>query len=187
MNKRDAINEILLSLNELPLDIDDLVEDVKTAVIVEKELDIARKKILAKGWYFNTITRKLAPNTNGNIIIPNTFLSVNGGNDNPNLVVRDWKLFDKSEMSYIFESEVTVTVIEDIIFDDIIFTVADYIVQMASLRAYINIIGNSEDVNVRREEINSARLLALREDANNRNGNVLDSTFVTTMLDKESL
>lgn len=187
MNKRDAINEILLSLNELPLDIDDLVEDVKTAVIVDKELDIARKKILAKGWYFNTTTRNLVPDTNQKIVIPDTFLSVNGGTDNPNITVRDWKLFDKEEMSFVFDSSVSVDVIEDIVFDDIPFSVADYIVQMASLRAYINIIGNSEDVNVRREEINSARLLALREDANNRNGNVLDSTFVTTMLDKESL
>lgn len=187
MNKRDAINEILLSLNELPLDIDDLVEDVQTAVIVDKELEIARKKILSQGWYFNKTTRELTPNVDGYIIVPNNFFSVDPTDGASNIVVRDWKLFNKEDMTFIFTDTVTCDVVEDITFDDIPFTVADYIVQTASLRAYINIIGNSEDVNVRKEEIMQARLLAIKENARMIDGNVLNGTFVTSLLDRESL
>lgn len=186
MNTRDAINEILLNLNELPLDVSDNVKDIQIAVIVNKELEIARKKILAQGWFFNKMDRTLYPNTNNYIIIPETFLSVDGGSNEPDLIVRDWKLFDKSKMSYIFTEEKECIVTEDISFDDIPFVFADYIVQVASLRAYINIIGNTEDIRVRHEQVQLARVAALREDANNRDSNVLDHTFVTDMLDREN-
>lgn len=187
MNKRDSINEILLALNELPLDITDNVEDIQIATIVDKQLDITKRKILSKGWYFNTTTRDLYPNVQGNIVIPLTFLSTDGGDNEPNLMVRDWKLFDKSEMSFIFDKSKECKVVEDIVFDDIPFIVADYITQVASLQAYINIIGNTEDISIRNRMIDIARIDAYREDANNRDGNILESDFVTGLLDRENI
>jgi len=79
MNLRDAVNEILLSLNELPLDVEDAIEDIQIAIVVDTELQIAKKKILAKGWYFNTINMSLVPNIEGYIAIPFSFLSIDGG------------------------------------------------------------------------------------------------------------
>lgn len=184
MNKRDAINEILLSLNELPLDVTDLVEDIGIAVIVDKELDIAKKKVLSEGWYFNVLNRELVPDPQGYIVIPKTFLSVDGAD---NIRVRDWKLFDVDEMSYKFTESVEATVTEDILFDDVPFHIANYIVQVASLQAYINVIGNSDDISLRNNAVNTARIEAIRDDAKKRDGNLLSNQQATGLLDRTGL
>lgn len=184
MNKRDAINEILLSLNELPLDVTDLVEDIGIAVIVDKELDIAKKKVLSEGWYFNVLNRELVPDPQGYIVIPKTFLSVDGAD---NIRVRDWKLFDVNEMSYKFTESVEATVTEDILFDDVPFHIANYIVQVASLQAYINVIGNSDDISLRNNAVNMARIEAIRDDAKKRDGNLLSNQQATGLLDRTGL
>lgn len=184
MNKRDAINEILLSLNELPLDITDLVEDIGIAIIVDKELDIAKRKVLSNGWHFNTLVHTLVPDPQGYIVIPNTFLSV----DNDGVyAIRDWKLFDIANKTYKFTESVDATVIDDPIFDDVPFHIANYIVQVASLQAYINIVGNSDDISLRARGVNDARIEALRDNANKIGGNVLDGLHATTLLDKTGL
>jgi hypothetical protein len=185
MNTRDAINEMLLALNELPLEIEDAVEDVPIAIIVNAQLEITKKKILSKGWWFNTIAMELVPNTEKYIIVPQTFLSIEGVS-NSNVAVRDWKLFDKAELSYKFDDSVECNVIEDISFDDIPFVVYNYIVQSATLTSYINIIGNTDDIALRREEKNEARIEAIREDSIKSKGNVLSDAYTITTLDRAS-
>lgn len=187
MNLRDAINEILLSLNEIPLDVADAVEDVPIAIVVNKSLNIAKKKILSKGWYFNTITIELKPNTDGYIPIPFSFLALDGGASEPNLTVRDWKLFDKSELTYKFTENKEVEVIEDIPFDDIPFSIANYIVAVASLQSYTDIIGDETGIRIKREAVNDARIDAVREDANNYDGNMIEDSHTTSILDRTAL
>lgn len=182
MTEREAVNEILLSLNELPLTDSDVIDDIQTAIICQAELRLARKKILVQGWFFNTLDIDLYPNTEGYIPIPNTFLSVDGGATETELVVRDWKLFDKANLTYIFDEAKNCIVIEDISFDDIPFTIADYIVQSAALQAYIKVIGSSDDVRIRQEALILSRIEALREDARNIDGNLLDSDHVTGLV-----
>ena len=140
---------------------------------------------MSKGWFFNSSVRDLYPDASGYILIPSAFLLVDALDDG-SITVRDWKLFDKDNLTFIFEESQSCRVIEDIEFDDLPFTVADYIVQTASLQAYINIIGNTDDVRLRHEQVMIARHAALREDANSRDGNVLDHTFVTDLLDREN-
>lgn len=182
MTEREAVNEILLSLNELPLTDSDVIDDIQTAIICQAELRLARKKILVQGWFFNTLDIDLYPNTEGYIPIPNTFLSVDGGATEADLIVRDWKLFDKANLTYIFDEAKNCIVIEDITFDDIPFTIADYIVQSAALQAYIKVIGSSDDVRIRQEALILSRIEALREDARNIDGNLLDSDHVTGLV-----
>lgn len=173
MNKRDAINEVLLNLNELPLDVDDLVADIQIATIVDEQIDISTKKILGYGWSFNTLTQTFFPNIERKIVIPSTVLSL-VGTTNKSLVVKDHKLFDKSTLSFNFDDGQEVEYYEEIAFDDIPFHVANFIVATASLTAYINIIGNTGDIAVRREELKEAKILAVREDANSIKGNFID-------------
>ena len=90
MNKRDAINEVLMALNELPLQHSDSVEAIPTAILVDREINIAKKKVLSYGWEFNTFTLSFYPNSEGHIVVPSTFLSADGGEDNPQVIIRDW-------------------------------------------------------------------------------------------------
>lgn len=185
MNKRDGINEILQSLNQPPLDVADAVEDIYSATIIDSEIDIAKRKVLSQGWSFNEYSISLQPNTEGYIVIPQTYLSVDS--ETENIVVRDWKLFNLDDLTYIFDTAQEVTVIEDIPFDDLPFHIANYVIQMASLKSYINIIGYTDDVRIRTSELNEARIEAIRDDANKQDGNALNEASVSTVLDRSSL
>ena len=187
MNLRDAINEILLSLNELPLDVTDAVEDIPIAVVVNQSLDIAKRKVLGKGWYFNTIDMELTPNTDGYISIPFSFLSVDGGDAEPNLTVRDWKLFDKELLTYKFTENKSCEIIEDIPFDDVPYMIANYIVAVSSLQSYTDIIGDESGIRIKREAVLEAKIDAFREDANSIDGNLLTDDHTTGLLDRTAL
>ncbi len=182
MNKRDAINEVLMALNELPLQPSDSVEAIPTAILVDREIDIAKKKVLSYGWEFNTFTLSFYPNSEGHIVVPSTFLSADGGEDNPQVIIRDWKVYDTERKSFKFDSPIELDVIDDTLFDDIPFSVANYIVQVAALKAYVDIIGNTDDISLRRIEVQEAKMEALRYDARISNTNLLDSDYVNGLL-----
>lgn len=190
MTKRDAINEILLSLNELPLEDSDSIEDVSIAIIIDKQLDITKRKILSQGWFFNTVNITISPDEeSGYIIIPPEYLSVVGDDGFENIAVRDNKLFNKEDLTFYFDDEeIDCIVIQDLNFDDIPYVVVNYIVQVASLACHINILGASNnDLSIRREEIALSRIEALRENARNIDGNVLSSDIVTDLMDRTSI
>jgi hypothetical protein len=187
MQEREAINEILVNINELPLDDDDIIEDVQIAVVAKTFLDISRRKILSHGWYANTINVTIMPNTGGYCVVPNNFLFVDGSSTSDTIVVRDYKLFDTSTNSFIFESGVECTVFEDMFFDDIPHTLANYIVKEASLATYSNAIGDVSGINIRSTFVKEARAMCVREDADMIDGNVLESTYATTLIDRTSI
>jgi hypothetical protein len=187
MQEREAINEVLLNINELPLDDSDVVEDINIAVVVSKVLDISRKQILGQGWNFNRTTRDLVPNIDEYIIIPKSFLAVDGASDTDNYTVRDSKLFDKTNISFRFTSPVSCEIIEDIVFDDIPYVFANYIVKSASLMTYSNIVGDVNGVQIRATQLNEAKIDAIRTDANEMDGNLLTSTYITDLSDKTSI
>jgi len=129
----------------------------------------------------------LVPNTDGYIPIPLSFLSVDGGDAEPDLCVKDWKLFDKSLLTYKFTENKSVEVIENVSFDDIPFNTANYIVSMASLSSYVNIIGDQEGIRTRTNAFNDSRIEAIREDANNQDGSLLTDDHTTGLLDRTAL
>ncbi len=187
MTERQAINEILININELPLDDVDIIEDINIAVIADKFLEVARKQVLIEGWEFNSITLTLYPTINKQIVIPNTYLSVDSSTTSDSIVVRDWKLFDKAATSFVFEEGVEVDVIEDIVFDDIPYVLANYIVKIASLAAYSNIIGDVAGMEMRGKSMQLAKINSVRDEANKIDGNILSSTYATTLLDRTSI
>lgn len=187
MTEREAINEILLNVNELPLDDTDNVEDISIAAIADKFLTIARKQVLGYGWYFNTLEMTLYPNTSNYIVIPTSYLSVDGTSDSDPYTVRDYKLFNKSTNSFIFETGVTCYVVDDVAFDDIPYSIANYIIKIASFNAYSNRIGDANGMNIRANLMKEAKVDAIRDNANKIDGNVLTSAESTALLDRTSL
>lgn len=187
MQEREAINEILVNINELPLDDTDVIEDVNIAIVANKFLTVAKKEILSYGWDFNSLTLTLYPNTSGYIVVPDSILSLDPSTDTSTIIVRDYKLYDKSEQTFIFEDGVECDIVDDIAFDDIPFVVANYIVKSALLNAYSNVIGDTNGIEIRARLVSNAKIEAMREDANKINGNVLTNTFATTLLDRTSL
>ncbi len=187
MQEREAINEILINVNEVPLDEEDIIEDINIAIVINNFLTVARKSALIEGWYFNELTLTLVPNTSNYIVIPKSYLSVDGSNDSDTYTVRDWKLFDKSSISFQFEEAVECDIVEDIVFDDIPFSVANYIVKTATLMAYSNIIGDEGGIRVRQGAMEMARIEAIRDNANKIDGNLLSEVYATNLLDRTGI
>jgi len=187
MQEREAINEILVNINELPLDSSDIIEDINIAVIANTFLDISRKSVLSEAWVFNSLTISLIPNTLGYIVIPTSYLSVDGSSDTDTYTVRDHKLYDTLNQTFIFEDSVEVDIIEDIAFDDIPFSVANYIVKTATNNVYANTISDTAGMQVKASLVQQARIDALRDDANKIDGNVLNSLHSTNLLNRDSI
>lgn len=184
MTTRDAINEILLSINELPLDATDDITDIQTAIIVNEHLSIAKRRVLSYGWNFNTTYKSLTPQTNLHIVIPSTYLSVDAGADYD---VRQSELFDKVNYTFEFTDSIDATVIEDVDFSDVPYVIANYIIKEAALNAYISIIGDDSNVTLRHNAMVQARNDAFRENARKIGGNVLTKDYATDLLDRTGI
>jgi hypothetical protein len=194
MNKIDAINEILINLNETP--VDETTQDpyvIPIVNIIDKQIDISTRKVLSKGWFFNKTTLTVAPTipdgeTFGYIPISSDYLSVDGGDAYPAITVRDNKLFDKSTTSYNFESSVTIDVVENIAdFADIPYHIANYITELASFQMYMNLFGSASDLNARASLVQQAATEAYREDLRAIDGNILAQDYATDLLDRTGI
>lgn len=186
MDTRTAINELLQNINEMPLTAEDSIEDIQVAILANNELNTSIREILSNGYNFNKLIVNLQPNSNGYINIPESYLSVDP-TDDTDYVVKDHKLFNKKDLTFIFDSAVECEVIENIPFDDIPFSISNYIVKLAGLRLYTNVIGDSSGINSRKELLDKARLEAIRYHARIKDANVLSNTFSTTLLDRTGL
>jgi len=182
MDLRTAINEVLLSINELPLTENDNIDDIQSAIIVNKELNIAKRTVLSNGWKFNTINISLQPNSNGYILVPNTVLALFPLNNT--LIVRDWKLYNTIDSSFIFTEPQIVKMYQDVSFDDLPFHIVNLIIKKASLSSYIHIVGSGDDLSQKRIDIQEANIIAVKTEARARNGNVLDDSYVTNLMSK---
>lgn len=177
-------------LQEIPIDKQNIrsASDIATNVSkVTSILENSKKEILSYGWYFNTTTMYLTPNTDKYIIIPTTFLSVDGSSDSDTYTVRDWKLFDNGTMTFLFDNPVECIVIEDISFDDLSSVMYKYIHSYALLESYKAICGVDDKVSMYVRKVQETKADALRDDAANSDGNLLTSTYSTTQLDRTSI
>jgi len=164
------------------------IEDIEKSITSVNNIFIeSRKRILSDGWYFNTVTIDLQPNTTGYIAIPKSFLSVDGSNESDTYTIRDWKLFDLSALTFIFEDKVECIVVEDIPYDDVPSIVSEYIYSDAELEAYKALIGTDREITFTMRMLEKAKVNALREDANNIDGNLLSDTHSSPMLDRTSV
>jgi hypothetical protein len=186
MSERDAINQILLGLNEVPLDSEDLVSDIAIAEKIQLRLLSTKKRILKQGWSFNEIERTLSPQESGFIPIPTSYLVLTP--EDNTLTIRDWKMYDKDEQTYFFTEDVNVTAIEDVDFADLPYYMADYIVAETELKSYIDIVGSDSDIREKKEAVIIARADAIRIDNENVDNNLFTANDENSqLLDRGSL
>ncbi len=171
--EREAINEILLALNELPLPDDTSLDSIQISISANKFLSISKSTTLKKGWNFNTHVVELVPNEDKYIIIPNTFMSVDPVDKLSDVIVVDHRLYNKETNSYEFDGSIECEIIMEVDFDDIPFTFRDYIIKRAKVSAYVSIIGSTDELALYREELREAHVDAVREEADSIDGNVL--------------
>ena len=183
------VADVLLSMPIEKQNIKNINDIQKNITTVENIFVMSRRKILSYGWYFNTMTLTLVPNTNKYIAIPTSYLSVDDNSSNTH-TVRDWKLFNNSELTFLFDDPVECVVIDDVPYDDLQQPYRAYVFADArheSYRSILGLSGSTAEISIENKSLSEARILAVRDDANNQDGNLLTDTYSSTLLDRTSL
>jgi|SaaInlV_110m_DNA_1040235.scaffolds.fasta_scaffold02442_3 hypothetical protein len=181
MNKlNNAINIILQNLGEQTLGATEAIDGIFEAEQASLVIDEIKTQVLAFGYNFNTDkVWEFVPDMDGYIAIPDNALSVDPTDTGQDYVVKDHKLYNKDDVTYVFTSTVEAEVIWDVPFDDVPLIVQHYIVTRASRMLVQRLTGNETMLQYLLNDEEKAKVEVLNWDSDIGDYNVFDSS--TTM------
>lgn len=163
MNPRlRIINAMLRIIGESAVDsLDTAHPDVVSAAEV---LDSNKEEILGQGWWFNKFTVTLTRDINGIIHVPANTMSLDSTNPSHNYTIRDGKLFDMGNQTYIFTENQEVEIIFDLPEEEIPPVALSNVKHTAVVEfAAVNqVTGNAVNVAMEKQAKSEERLNALR-------------------------
>ena len=133
MDLLEAVNNILPYFGEAPVTRVD--NKHPTVTLITSTIDTVRKTLLAEGWWFNTRVVTLYPSSEGDMPAPENAISIESA-DGKNYELRGRAIFDLDTGSFVFKEKVVIKVHEDIKFEDLPRTVAQWITCRAASKAY---------------------------------------------------
>jgi hypothetical protein len=163
--KLDAVNTILLSIGEAP--VNTLGSGLQEAEIAEVVLDNINREVQSIGWTFNTDLRlTLSPNTDGYIALPSNCMKVDTTSVlrdyTTDIVERNRKLYDRVTNSFIFTKDIVVDMVILLSFDGLPEVARRYITLRAGRKYQENVIGSPALSQLQADEEGFA-LIALKE------------------------
>ena len=138
MELLEAVNTVLPILGE---HIVTRVEGARhpTVDLITGAIERKRKAVLSEGWWFNTATRTLSPDTEGYIATPAGIVAIYG--EDCDVEIDGSRLFDLTNDSRIFSKPILVKLIKDIEFDKLPYSCAIYITYLAAYEVYLQDYG----------------------------------------------
>ena len=171
----DAVNKMLLGALIDPVATLEYTGDID----VEKAkgiLDTITLEVETIGWSFNTLIFNITPDTNNEIVIPDSYISVDPTDRSLNYIVRAGKLYDKEENTFKFTDPVKlkVTTIEE--FEDIPQVARYYIAILATRKFQQNAQGDRQlDNDINKDEA-QAWLNLQQYEINNKDYNFIQNS-----------
>lgn len=162
----EAINVILEIIGEQVLEDDIPIEGIYEAEIASVNIDRATTSVLMEGWAFNTDTGwTFAPDSEGYIGIPATALKVDPSDSATDCIVKNGRLYDKTNKTYKFSKPVACDVVWNIDFDEVPTIAQEYIIAKAARTTAFRLIGDTEAYKILKQDEQEARLqLVISED-----------------------
>ena len=171
MIKLDAINTMLQAIGVQAIStLEGTNPDKINAVVV---LDRVSSAFQSKPGYYNSEVLTLTPDINGNIFVPSNTLTVNPVSKRTNVTVRNFKLYNLVQQSYIFDSPIEVTIVFNINFDFLPFVVQNIIQYMAAMEMQSLFEVDQLKMSYITSKITEARILYTRENIIYPNSNSL--------------
>lgn len=183
LDKLGAVNIMLAGASEQS--VNTLVDDgINDSDVAQDILNHEINKVFGKGWDFNTITKILSPDVNGNIAITVNYLRIDGENRDygRRLTVRSNLLYDLDDDTDVFERDVEVRITQNLEFLDAPMHIRYYIAHR-SARIY-QMKANQDleaDVILRKEEADAW------EEAKKNDAKTRDKTWNTISRDPQRL
>ena len=171
-----AVNVLLQVINEPPLENEEDTDNVLEAQIAFDVIKETKEEILGENWHFNRdADYVLSPDTEGIISIPFNILDLSSADSD--LIVRNWKLYSKSEQSFIFDESQTVEIIWNIPFNDLTHPLRHYITVSAARRFQARQVGDTDSYAFTKEDETKARIIALKSNDRAKKNNIYDSGY----------
>lgn len=127
----ESINILLETIGEYPIETLADINSVLEAKLAESSIIESKKFILSKGWDVNTDSNySFQPDENGYINIPPHVLDINV--EGQNIIMRDWKLYDKDNKTRKFDSPVSCSVVWNLDFNTLPHPLRYYITVSAA-------------------------------------------------------
>lgn len=124
--------------------------------LIKTTLDIKRKAVLEKGYWFNTYDVVMTPNGEGRIEYPVDAITVQSGDANNVYIPRDKMLFDVLNNTQYFTKPVTLTVSVDIDFANLPECVANVVLYRTMRAVYVADFGYDQTLS----DMNQNEMLA---------------------------
>ena len=175
-----AINVLLQTINELPIEDDTDLANSTTGQLAEMTIIEVKKKVLSEGWDFNTDKNyPFPPDLSNEIAIPYNVLDIvaSGGK---NYVMRDWRLYNKDDFSFEFEEAVDCDVVWDMDFNSLTHPLRQYITLKASRVFQARQIGDQVSYAYTVKEVEEAYISARESESRTGKYNMLTSIYGTT-------
>lgn len=179
-DKLSAVNQCLNNIGEAPVTSLDsgLLVDAQVALDVVEEVN---RTVQSKGWYFNTETMTLTPNTSNNISLPNNTLKVDttGTSIGYDLIKRGTRLYDRENNTFTItaKKELEITLLLD--FEDLSEPFKVWIATMAARTFQERQLGVDSISNQNREDERKAKASAMQEETDMADYNVGTGSYST--------
>lgn len=193
MTKLDAVNDILASIGEDP--VNSLSSGLPDAELAESFLDKESRRIQLKGWHVNTLRDyELPKNASNQFVLPDNTLKVDTVNPRgprktstpaPNSYINAsmrrssddtmWLLWDVDNNSETWSDETTLTVelVQLLEFSDLTPALQIYVWTSAAHRFQKSVMGSQALAGFTKEDVMEAEVAAVNEDMENEDLNII--------------
>jgi hypothetical protein len=158
-----AVNLILPALGEHPVTSLDIKHP--TLAVILPQIEQQRQDFQTNGWWFNTVPARMLPNSEGQIDVPTGTLEFIP--DSGDVASRGEMFYNIAERSYVFTEALVGDLIQDVPFEQLPESAAQYVLYSSLVLAYATDIGLEQTVQLWSAKANEA--LARVERAHLRN------------------
>lgn len=182
MSELEAVNMLLESIGEAP--VNTLESGLSEAHIARQTLTQASRKCQSRGWWFNTETVTLSPNTDKEIHLPANCLKVETGLEH--IVYRGSRLYDRADNTYKFEGQVRAQLVIGLSFDELPEVARHYIAVRAGRIFQDRTVGSTSLHGFQREDEQMAWHELHETELENGNYNIFDNADIARSLNRST-
>ncbi len=169
-----AINILLQHINQLPIDNEEELNDVLEAQTAASVLLETKVEVLSDEWDFNRDENySFPPDTSGYIALPANILDIY--DPQGNIIMRDWRLYDKTSQSAKFTEAQTMNVVWNVDFNSLTHPLRNYITIRAARKFQARQVMDTNLYSYTKEDEEAALMIARRSEARTGNYNMLTS------------
>jgi len=177
----DAVNILLETIDELPVDDEEEYEHFLEAKQAKSKIYEVTRAVLSEKWDFNSDKNYVFPlDVNGMIPVPTNVLNITGNRGD--VIMRNWKLYSKKDQTHIFEEEVPCDVVWLFDFNTLSQPLRHYITIRAARIFSARTIGDKNAIAFNEMDEEDARIAARRSEGFTGQYNMLNSRYGVSSL-----